>query len=118
MDGVISENGNNTGANGEMRHRENGDSGVLAASGDNVNLNTMNIPVPPAPPNSAHPPSAHAAPPPPPPLGPGDRPLNKYELAAKKIEKFTSAVIPTLFVIFQVIIINCNSVYQLIMGKY
>jgi len=32
-----------------------------------------------------------------------EKTLNKYELAANKIEKFTSAVIPTLFIIFNFI---------------
>lgn len=102
-DDVINENGS---TNGEMRHRENGDS-TLGAGGDGVNImsvppTTPQLSTPLAPPPSAHPPTPH---PPPPPIiyGPGERPLNKYELAAKKIEKFTSAVIPTLFVIFNFI---------------
>ncbi|ODM99977.1 Glycine receptor subunit beta-type 4 [Orchesella cincta] len=88
---VVNENG----STGEMRHRENGDS--VGAGGDNGN----NVTSPPPPPASPTPPPQ--PPPPAAPLHPSEKPLNKYELAAKKIEKFTSAVIPTLFVIFNFI---------------
>jgi hypothetical protein len=68
--------------------------------------------IPPTEPTCPKPPPLH--PPVPPPqsrpiqqlLGVGNTPeknLSKYELAAKKIEKFTSIVIPTLFIVFNFI---------------
>jgi len=86
----------NNGVAADLRKRSPPNEENLPPHGPNPTDNPLMMP--PQPPQHLPPPHPLPLLPPPP-----EKVVNKYELAAKKIEKFTSAVIPSLFIIFNFI---------------